>query len=315
MKTQKRIFIAFLLNALFSIFEFIGGVLSGSVAILSDAVHDLGDATSIGISYFLEKKSKNKPDEKYTYGYARFSVLGSLITVCVLLIGSALVIYNAVLKILNPTQIKENTMILFAIVGVLVNFIAALFTSEGHSLNQKAVNLHLLEDVLGWLVVLIGAVVIKYTSFVLLDPIISIAVAIFVLINAIKLLKEVFAVFLEKAPNHLPLPTIQEELLKIEGVEEIHHLHLWTIDGENHYATLHAVINGNACEIKAKIRQSLEKFSICHATIETELVGEVCEHKNCSLAQTHAAHAHHHHHHGHAHKHEHEHAHEHGHHE
>ena len=164
MKTQRNILIAFLLNFGFSIFELFGGIFTGSVAILSDAVHDVGDAASIGASYFLEKKSKKQPDEIYTYGYARYSVVGSVITTLILLVGSVLVVWNAVERILHPVEIDYNGMILFAVVGVVINFCAAFFTREGDSLNQKAVNLHMLEDVLGWLVVLIGAVVMRFTD-------------------------------------------------------------------------------------------------------------------------------------------------------
>ena len=149
MKTEKNILIAFLLNMLFSIFEIIGGIFTGSVAIISDAVHDFGDSISIGISYILEKKSKKKPDNKYTYGYTRFSVLGATITNTILIVGSILVILNAVKRIINPIEINYNGMIIFAIIGVIVNFVAAYATKEGDSLNQKAVNLHMLEDVLG----------------------------------------------------------------------------------------------------------------------------------------------------------------------
>lgn len=149
MKTEKNILIAFILNLAFSLFEFVGGLFTGSVAIISDAVHDLGDAASIGISYFLEKKSKKQPDEEYTYGYARYSVIGSVITTLILLFGSALVIYNAASRIISPAEINYDGMIIFAVVGVCVNLGAALFTHGGDSLNQKAVNLHMLEDVLG----------------------------------------------------------------------------------------------------------------------------------------------------------------------
>ena len=144
MKTERNILIAFILNFAFSIFEFVGGFFTGSVAIVSDAVHDIGDAASIGISYFLEKKSKKKPDEHYTYGYARYSVIGSVITTLILLVGSVLVVYNAILRIIDPTPINYNGMIIFAVIGAAVNFMAAFFTREGDSLNQKAVNLHML---------------------------------------------------------------------------------------------------------------------------------------------------------------------------
>lgn len=163
MKTEKSILIAFLLNMFFSIFEIIGGIFTNSVAIISDAIHDFGDSVSIGISYFLEKKSKKKPDDKYTYGYTRYSILGATVTNTILIIGSILVIFNAIERIINPAQINYDGMIIFAVFGVAVNFLATYFTKNGHSLNQKAVSLHMLEDVLGWLVVLIGAIVIKFT--------------------------------------------------------------------------------------------------------------------------------------------------------
>ena len=180
MKTERNILIAFLLNLAFSIFEFFGGFFTGSVAIISDAVHDIGDAASIGASYFLEKKSKKQPDEHFTYGYARYSVIGSVITTLILLVGSLLVIYNAVLRIIHPTPINYGGMILFAIIGAAVNLLAALFTREGDSLNQKAVNLHMLEDVLGWLVVLVGAVIMRFTDIAIIDPLMSIGVAVFI---------------------------------------------------------------------------------------------------------------------------------------
>ena len=115
MRTEKNILVAFVLNLLFSIFEFVGGIFTGSVAIISDAIHDIGDALSIGISYFLEKKSKKQPDDVYTYGYARYSVIGSVITTLILLFGSVMVIYNAILRIINPVPINYNGMILFAV--------------------------------------------------------------------------------------------------------------------------------------------------------------------------------------------------------
>ena len=176
MKTEKNILIAFILNLSFAIFEFFGGIFTGSVAIVSDAIHDVGDATSIGISYFLEKKSKRKPDEKYTYGYLRYSVIGSVITTLILLVGSVIVIINAFNKIMNPTEINYKGMIIFAVFGLVINFVAAFVTHGGGSLNQKAVNLHMLEDVLGWAVVLVGAIIMNFTDIKIIDPLMSIGV-------------------------------------------------------------------------------------------------------------------------------------------
>ena len=164
MKSERKILIAFILNFVFSIFEFIGGAITGSVAIASDAVHDAGDALSIALSFILERKSKKEPDETYTYGYARYSVMGSVITTVILLVGSLGVMIGAVKRVVNPVEIDYDNMIIFAVVGALVNVVAALLTGSGDSLNQKAVNLHMLEDVLGWVVVLIGAVVMRFTD-------------------------------------------------------------------------------------------------------------------------------------------------------
>ena len=299
MKTEKNIFVAFLLNLAFSIFEFIGGIFTGSVAILSDAVHDIGDAASIGVSFFLEKKSKKEPNDTYTYGYARYSVIGSVITTLILLFGSLAVIYNAVLRILTPTPIHYNGMILFAIVGVAVNFLAALFTREGESLNQRAVNLHMLEDVLGWAVVLVGAIVMRFTDFMLLDPILSIGVALFIFVNAVRSLKEALALFLEKTPAGIVIDEIKEHLLAVAGVLDVPHIHVWSIDGHHHYATMHIVANGDPGKLKETVREELREHGITHATLELETEGERCRETICHAEHSTSSHHHHHHHHHH----------------
>ena len=297
MKTEKNILIAFILNFAFSIFECIGGIFTGSVAIVSDAIHDFGDAAGIGISYFLEKKSKKQPDEKYTYGYARYSVIGSVITTFILLFGSVTVIYNAVNKIINPTEINYSGMIVFAVIGVCVNFCAAYFTREGDSLNQKAVNLHMLEDVLGWAVVLIGAIVMRITDWVFIDPVMSVIVSIFILINAVKNLKEAIDLFLEKAPHGTDVNEIAEHISEIDGVIGVHHIHIWSMDGQSNYATMHIVTNSDSCSIKEKIREELREHGINHATLELESENEHCHEEKCSVEhKTSSAHHHHHHH-------------------
>lgn len=296
MKTEKNILIAFILNLFFSVFEFVGGIITGSVAIVSDAVHDVGDAMSIGLSWFLEKKSKKQPDEKYTYGYARYSVVGSIVTTVILIVGSLTVIYNAVKRIFTPVPINYNGMIIFAIVGVAVNFTAAFFTREGDSLNQKAVNLHMMEDVLGWIVVLVGAVIMRYTDIAVIDPVMSVGVAIFILINAMKNLKEVLDLFLEKIPAGISVKEISEHILEIDGVSDVHHIHIWSMEGHNNFATMHIVTNADPHEIKEKIREELKEHGIGHATLELEEEGEHCHETQCHPAvSTHTGHHHHHH--------------------
>ena len=297
MKTEKNILIAFLLNLFFSIFEFVGGVFTGSVAIVSDAVHDIGDAASIGISYFLEKKSKKQPDETHTYGYGRYSVIGSVITTLILLFGSCLVVYNAVYRIITPTEIDYNGMIIFAVVGVAVNFCAAFFTREGDSLNQKAVNLHMLEDVLGWAVVLVGAIVMRFTDIAIIDPLMSVCVAVFILINAVKNLKEALDLFLEKTPRGIQVAEIKENILALEGVLDIHHIHIWSMDGFHNYATMHVVTDDEPSLIKTAIRKELKKHNIGHATLELEEDWEHCREKHCRVEVKSCGCCHHHHHH------------------
>ncbi len=297
MKTQRNILIAFILNSAFSVFEFVGGVITGSVAILSDAVHDVGDAASIGLSYFLERKSKKRPDENYTYGYMRYSVIGSVITTAILIVGSLAVIYNAVVRIINPVEINYNGMIVFALVGAGVNFLAAYFTREGDSLNQKAVNLHMLEDVLGWIVVLLGAIIMRFTDVKIIDPIMSMCVAVFILFNAIKTLKEAVDLFLEKIPEGISVNEIKAHLCEIGGICDVHHIHIWSMDGCNNYATMHIVTDEDGADIKHKVRHELEHHGIAHVTIEIERTDEHCHERNCSIRHTHKAGHHHHHHH------------------
>ncbi len=282
MKTEKNIFLAFILNLSFSIIEFFGGIFTNSIAILSDSLHDLGDSLSIGISYFLEKKSKRKADNTYTYGYIRYSVLGSVITTSILLIGSILVIIGAVKRLFNPVEINYNGMIIFAIFGVILNSIAAYVTRDGDSLNQKSVNLHMLEDVLGWVIVLIGSIIMNFTDIRLLDSIMCIGVSIFILINALKNLKDVLDIFLEKIPKDIDLDKLKEHLLLIKGIDDIHHIHIWSIDGFHNYATMHIVTKvKDISKIKKKIREELQEFNICHAILETE--ENICDERECHV--------------------------------
>ena len=294
MKTEKNILIAFILNAFFSIFEFFGGLFTNSVAILSDSIHDLGDAISIGISYFMEKKSKKQANNKYTYGYIRYSVLGGVITTTILLVGSVLVIIGAIKRLFNPVEVNYSGMIIFAIVGVILNSVAAFVTKEGDSINQKSVNLHMLEDVLGWIIVLIGAIIMNFTDIKILDSIMCIIVSLFILINALKNLKKALDLFLEKTPNDIDIDVLKQHLLEIKNVDDIHHIHVWSIDGYNTLATMHIVSKEkDISKIKTEIRKELLEFNICHSILETE--EEACDDKECHVLITEEHHHHHHH--------------------
>ena len=279
MKSEKNILIAFVLNLSFSIFEILGGLLTNSISIISDAIHDFADSISIILSYFFEKKSKNKPDNQYTYGYVRYSVLGAFITSSILTLGSILVIYNSILRLINPVSINYDGMIILAIIGVIVNFFAAYFTKEGYSLNEKSVNLHMLEDVLGWVIVLVGSILMKFTNISIIDSIMSLMLSLYILIHAFKNLKLVLDLFLEKTPSNISIDDLKKIIMDIKGVINVHHIHLWSIDGFNNYATMHVVTNSN--NIKHLIKDELLKHGIIHVTIEIEKEDEVCDDDSC----------------------------------
>lgn len=295
MKTEKNILIAFVLNLLFSIIEVIGGILTNSVSILSDAVHDFGDTISVGLSLILEKLSKKKPNDKYTYGYQRYSVLGALITTLILSISSILIIIHSIGRIVNVESVEYNGMIILSLLGIVINFLASYFTKEGDSLNQKSVNLHMLEDTLSWVIVLIGSILIKYTNINIIDPIMSIGVAIFILVNAFINLKEIFDLFLEKTPKSINIKEIKEHINKIQNVNNVHHIHVWSIDGVNNYITMHIVTNTKKTkELKNAIKEEMKKHNIMHTTIEIEGTLEECASKECNIKCSEHHHNHHH---------------------
>ncbi len=294
-KASKNILIAFILNLFFSVFEFFGGILTNSSSILSDSVHDFGDAMSIFISLLLEKKSIKNSDENYTYGYRRYSTLGALLVSGILVISSLLIIYSAIKRIINPIKVHYDGMLLLAIIGVIVNIIAAKITHDKENINEKAVSLHMLEDVLGWIVVLIGSIVIKFTNLYIIDPILSLLVAIFILVNAFKNLKEVFEILLEKKPEEIDLENIKNHVLQIDGVLDVHHIHIWTIDGINNCITLHVLVDKKILikeieKLKKSINECLNELNISHSTIEFEI--EKCKDEKCNNSQNLKVHSH-----------------------
>lgn len=297
MKTQHNIFIAFVLNLFFSIFEVFGGILTGSIAIISDAIHDFGDALSIGISFILEKKSHKKPNNKYTYGYQRYSILGALITTLILCVGECFVIYNSIDRIFHPVEIEYDKMIILAIVGVIINLIATKLTKHGDTLNERSVNLHMLEDVLGWIIVLIGSILMKFTNINLIDSIMSIGVALFILYHTINNFKVILDLFLIKTPDNINISKLKEHLLEIEEIEDIHHIHIWSINGEDALSTMHVITKTKKqLELKQKIREELKEHGISHVTIELETPEEHCLDQECTPTHTHHSHGHNHNH-------------------
>jgi len=284
-ESTKWIWTAFFLNLSFAIIEWIGGFWTNSIAIISDAIHDLGDSLAIGLAYIFEKVSKKKANEKYTYWYARFSILGALITVLILIIWSFFILKNAVARFSNPSEINSVWMLILAVIGLLINWFAARKTAKGEWLNEKAITLHLLEDVLGRAAVLVWAILIYFFHWNFIDPLLSIWICIFILINACKLLKWVIDIFLEKTPEGISHDEVLREIKKLDGVLDIHDIHLWTLDGNKNYITIHALIDKKLSvpkiiALKKTIKDALKKQNISHCVIEFEWEDENCEEKD-----------------------------------
>lgn len=290
MKDRKdNIKLAFFLNAGFALLELVGGFLANSVSVLSDAIHDFGDALSIALSWFLNKKSQKEANEKYTYGYLRFSVLGAFINTIILLVGCIIMLYNSIPRLINPEEVNYRGMMILAIIGVLVNGIAAYKTARGKSISEKVVSLHLIEDILAWASVLLCSILARIFNLPILDPILSILISLFILFNVAKNMKKIFEVFLQKAPSDINLDKIISDVKKqSDKILDMHHIHLWSLDGINNCMSLHMLLGDeiNIEEIpklKQIVRNEFKKNAVEHVTIEIELKSENCTEISCGV--------------------------------
>lgn len=279
---KKNLRIAFILNLLFTICEFIGGFWVNSVSIMSDAVHDLGDTMSLGLALYLEKKSEKKADEKYSFGYHRFSLLAALINSFVLIVGSIFIVQEAVQRIMVPESANALGMMYFAIGGVAINGYAAWKLSGGRSMNEKVVTWHLVEDVLGWVAVLIVSIVLQFEDYPILDPILSLAITAFILWGVLRRLKETLVLFLQGVPKNVDIDSIKSEILEIAKVDSIHETHIWSLEGNHHVFSTHVRLMNienpsDVFQVKNAIKKVLKAYDFHHVTIETELIGESCE--------------------------------------
>ncbi|MDR3351054.1 MAG: cation diffusion facilitator family transporter [Prevotellaceae bacterium] len=279
---EGNIKIAFFLNLAFSIIEVIGGFLTNSVAILSDALHDFGDSFSLALAWHFQKVSGKKRDAKYSYGYRRFSLLGALINSVVLLLGSFFVISESVQRLMSPQPADAKGMLFLAIAGIVINGIAMLRLKKGHSLNERTVSLHLLEDVLGWIAVLAGSVVMIFVDIPVLDPILSLGIACYILFNIYHNVRDTLRVVLQGTPGNVSGEAVEAAVCRLDGVLSIHDLHLWTMDGEYNISSLHAVVEPaldapQIAALKRQIKNTLKHLHIQHVTVEIEQENEECE--------------------------------------
>lgn len=273
--SEQRIGTAFFLNLAFTLIEIVGGIWTNSMAILSDALHDLGDSIALGLTWHFARVSKRRGDETFTFGYRRFSLLGALVMSIVLFAGGMVVLFEAIPRILSPERTNVQGMFALAIVGVLVNGIAALRMHGGRSVGERLVTWHFVEDVLGWVAVLIASIVMWFRDIPILDPILSIGITLYVLWNVAKRLKETLSILLQAAPSDVDLGMVEEQIRRTQGVCDVHHTHLWTQDGEHHVLTAHIVaVNTASYEevsaLRRTIKEDLKSLGIRHATIEVE---------------------------------------------
>ena len=270
---------AFGLNIFFTIIEFVGGILTGSFAIITDAFHDLGDSIALGLAILFEKYSNKKPTNQYTFGYRRFSLLSAYVLNLILIIGSLTMIYKSIEKLFTPYEVTSWGMILLAIFGLIINGVAfwRMHQSGGKDqYNSRAMMLHFLEDVLGWVAVLVGGIIIHFTQWFWIDTLLSLVIATFILYNAIPNWLNVTKIFLQKAPEQINLEELKTQLQTPDSVKNIHKLQLWTQDGHSHVATMHALIAEDKLSqtdsIREQLQEILRSFHINQATIQVEAI-------------------------------------------
>ncbi|HYF70239.1 MAG TPA: cation diffusion facilitator family transporter [Ohtaekwangia sp.] len=279
---NNNLALAFWLNTAFALIELVGGFFTNSVAIMSDALHDFGDSLALGTAWYFDRKAKGKRDEVYTYGYKRFSLIGALINAVVLTIGSVFILTEATQRLFDPTQPDADGMVLLALLGIMVNGIALLRLKKGTSVNERVISLHFVEDVLGWVAVLVGSLIMKFFNAPIIDPLLSVSIAGFILFNVYRNMREAFQIILQGVPQNVSEEQVKKELAVFSDIESTHDLHLWTLDGAYNILTTHIVltkaIEVHALEeLKFKIKERLKTINIQHATIEFEVQGIRCD--------------------------------------
>lgn len=263
-----------LINITFTVIEVIGGLLTNSLTILSDALHDFGDSLVLILAWFAEKKSQQKPDQKRTFGYKRLSLAAAVVTSIVLVSGSLFILSHAIPRLLNPEPVDSQGMIILAVIGVIFNGFGFIKLRSGQSMNEKALTWHLLEDVLGWVVVLVGSILMYFWNNPIIDPLMTIGYTAFILWGVSRNLKESLNILMQGVPSHIDFNHIEQGLLTVKDVVSVHDMHIWSMDGETDVFTGHIVVKDKAFEkpeeMKKLVKTELDMHHIEHSTIELE---------------------------------------------
>lgn len=283
---EKRVRLAAFLNVAFTILELVGGFWTNSLTILSDALHDFGDSTALIVSWFFERRAKRSPDARFTFGYQRLSLFSAIFSASILIGGSIAIILQAIPRFYNPEPVNAFGMLGIAVIGISFNGAGFFLLKRGESLNEKVLSWHLLEDVLGWVAILIGGIIIYFWKFYMVDPIMTVALTVFILYNVIKNLREAINILLQGVPKHINLEAVKQEIKAIKGVLGIHDIHIWSLEGETDVFTAHVVLDDETLkmqpeQVKQTIKEKLLDHHIEHSTIELEgkykCAGTVCE--------------------------------------
>lgn len=272
MKAKYAVWVAFFLNLTYAIVEFIAGGVFGSSAVLADSVHDLGDAIAIGISAFLETISNREEDSHYTLGYKRFSLLGAMVTAVILMTGSVLVILENIAKIFHPQPVNDEGILWLGIIAITINVLASLVIRKGQTKNESILSLHFLEDTLGWVTVILMAIVLRFTDWYILDPLLSLVISFFILSKALPRFWRTLKIFLDAVPEGVDIQKIKTDLAELDHVASINQLNLWTMDGLEKNAIVHVCLKETehmeTC--KESIRIFLKDCGFQNITIEVD---------------------------------------------
>lgn len=272
MKTKHAVWLAFFLNLSYAIVEFIAGGVFGSSAVLADSVHDLGDAIAIGISAFLETISNREEDSHYTLGYKRFSLLGALVTAVILMTGSVLVILENLTKLFHPKPVNDEGILWLGIIAVSINLLASLVVRKGKTKNESILSLHFLEDTLGWIAVILMAIILRFTDWYILDPLLSLVISFFILSKAIPRFWSTLKIFLDAVPEGVETGDLEKDLGALINVKSVNQLSIWSMDGLENNAIIHLCLEDwdQMMETKNQVRQLLEERGVQNITIEVD---------------------------------------------
>ena len=298
MKAKYTVWIAFFLNLSYAIVEFIAGGIFGSSAVLADSVHDLGDAIAIGISALLETISNREEDRHYTLGYKRFSLLGALVTAVILITGSILVILENIAKIFHPQSVNDEGIFWLGIIAITINVLASLVIRKGQTKNESILSLHFLEDTLGWVAVILMAIVLRFTDWYILDPLLSIAISFFILSKALPRFWSTLKIFLDAVPEGVDIKQVMSDLEGLDNVASLNQLNLWTMDGLEKNAIVHVCLKEieqmETC--KEFIRNLLKDCGFQNITIEVDADLETHQAHKRNITELEASHDQNHHH-------------------